>query len=76
MSDIDEDLEPYEKFHADGSLWARGQLLEGKMHGPWQFFRKDGTLMRSGSFDRERQVGEWTTYDKHGAPYKVTDLGS
>ena len=72
----EDDLEPYEKFHKDGSLWARGQLLNGVMHGHWEFFRKDGTVMRSGTFDRERQVGEWTTYDKHGAPFKVTDFGT
>lgn len=70
-----EDLEPFEKLHRDGSLWARGQLLEGAEHGFWEFFRKDGTLMRSGTFDRGTQVGEWTTYDKSGAPYKVTDMG-
>lgn len=70
-----EDLEPFEKFHKDGSLWARGTLLDGQMHGYWEFFRKDGTLMRSGTLERDTQVGEWTTYDKHGAPYKVTDMG-
>lgn len=75
MSDRDDDLEPYEKLHRDGSLWARGQLLEGAEHGYWEFFRKDGTLMRSGTLDRGAQVGEWTTYDKAGAPYKVTDMG-
>jgi len=73
--EADEDLEPYEKRHKDGSLWARGQRLEGRMHGYWEFFRVDGTLMRSGSLDRDAQVGEWTTYDKSGAPYKVTDFG-
>lgn len=70
-----EDLEPYEKLHRDGSLWARGQHHEGAEHGYWEFFRKDGTLMRSGTFDHGVQVGEWTTYDKAGAPYKVTDMG-
>src|SRR6187551_3861842 len=41
---VDEDLEPYEKRHKDGSVWARGQQLEGRMHGYWEFFRVDGTL--------------------------------
>lgn len=70
----DSELEPYTKYHRDGSVWARGQLLEGKMHGHWEFFRLDGTMMRSGTFDREQQVGEWTTYDKAGVPYKVTQM--
>lgn len=77
MTDVpEEELEPYEKHHRDGSLWARGQLHEGVEHGRFEFFRKDGTLMRSGTFDHGVQVGEWTTYDKSGAPYKVTDMGS
>ncbi|WP_296667275.1 hypothetical protein [Demequina sp.] len=77
MPDVDpEDLEPYQKLHRDGTLWARGQHHEGAMHGHWEFFRKDGSLLRSGSFDHDRQVGEWTTYDRAGAPHKVTDMGA
>jgi antitoxin component YwqK of YwqJK toxin-antitoxin module len=67
---------PHEKFHRDGSLWGRGHLVNGAMHGHWEFFRKDGTLMRSGAFDRDGQVGEWITYDKAGDPSKVTQFGS
>ncbi|WP_084038941.1 toxin-antitoxin system YwqK family antitoxin [Demequina sp. NBRC 110053] len=75
MSIDDKDLEPFEKLHADGSIWARGQLHEGTEHGYWEFFRKDGTMMRSGTFDHGAQVGEWTTYAKDGTPYKVTRMG-
>ena len=63
---------PFEKRHKDGSLWARGQHLDGKEHGYWEFFRKDGTKLRTGTFERGEQVGEWTTYDKDGMPYKTT----
>ena len=66
----------HEKFHRDGSLWGRGQLGNGAMHGHWAFYRKDGSLMRSGAFDRDGQVGEWIAYDKVGAPCKVTQFGS
>ncbi len=66
-------LVPSEILHKDGSLWARGQTLDGEMHGLWQWFRKGGgAIMRSGHFDRGAQVGEWTTYDKDGAVVKVT----
>lgn len=68
--------EPYEKHHKDGSLWARGFMLDGQFHGYWEWLRVDGTMMRSGSFDRGTQVGLWTTYDRHGAPYKETDFDS
>jgi antitoxin component YwqK of YwqJK toxin-antitoxin module len=61
--------------HRDGSVRARGRVVDGRPDGYWEWFRLDGTLMRSGSFDRGRNVGEWTTYDKSGAPYKVTDKG-
>ena len=58
--------------HADGSLEARGQYLDGQMHGYWEWFRLDGTLKRSGHLEHGEPVGEWVTYDAKGAPYKVT----
>ena len=65
----------YTKRHADGSIWAKGYLINGKMEGYWVWFRKDGTKMRSGYFARDKQTGKWTTYDKKGKVYKVTELG-
>lgn len=61
-------------YHMDGSLWAKGQMLDGVMVGYWEWFRKEGTIMRSGSFENGEQVGEWTTYDKHGKVVKVTKM--
>lgn len=60
--------------HKDGSLWARGQTVDGLADGYWEWFRKDGTRLRSGHFARGEQVGEWSTYDKAGDPYKVTTM--
>jgi antitoxin component YwqK of YwqJK toxin-antitoxin module len=68
--------EPFTQLHRDGSLWARGFMLNGRETGYWEWFRKSGTLMRSGTFHEGRQVGEWITYDKSGAPYKSTDMGA
>jgi antitoxin component YwqK of YwqJK toxin-antitoxin module len=67
-------LKPQIKYHRDGSLWAKGQTLDGVLTGYWEWFRKDGTKMRSGTFDNGQQVGEWTTYDKQGRVYKVTTI--
>ena len=67
-------LKPQIKYHRDGSLWAKGQTLDGVLTGYWEWFRKDGTKMRSGTFDKGQQVGEWTTYDKQGRVYKVTTI--
>ncbi|MFP4004692.1 MAG: hypothetical protein ACLFV8_13015 [Alphaproteobacteria bacterium] len=65
--------EEYVKYHKDGSVWARGQTVDGVATGYWEWFRKDGVRMRSGYFDDAGEpVGEWTTYDKNGDVYKVT----
>lgn len=60
--------------HRDGSLWARGQTLDGVATGYWEWFRTDGTKMRSGWFEAGEQTGDWTTYDRKGAVYKVTRM--
>ncbi len=62
------------KLHADGSVWARGQTVDGVPTGYWEWFRKDGVRMRSGYFESGEQVDQWTTYDKRGAVYKVTNM--
>jgi antitoxin component YwqK of YwqJK toxin-antitoxin module len=59
-------------YHKDGTLWAKGFMLDSKMHGKWEWFRKDGSKMRSGSFVRGKQSGTWTTYDKTGKVVKIT----
>lgn len=61
-------------YHKDGSVYNKGQMLGGQMHGYWEFFRKDGVILRSGSFDNGKQTGDWTTYDKQGNVYKVTKM--
>lgn len=61
-------------YHKDGTVWAKGKLLNGVATGYWEWFRKDGVRMRSGYFENGVQVGEWTTYDRKGAVYKVTTI--
>jgi uncharacterized protein YdhG (YjbR/CyaY superfamily) len=65
---------PFRKQHADGSLWAKGQTVDGQPSGYWEWYRKDGTRLRSGHFEAGRQAGEWRTYDRQGEVYKVTTL--
>jgi antitoxin component YwqK of YwqJK toxin-antitoxin module len=62
--------------HTDGSLWAKGQTINGVPTGYWEWFRKDGTKLRSGYFKKGEQTGQWTTYDKSGKVYKVTAIKS
>jgi antitoxin component YwqK of YwqJK toxin-antitoxin module len=59
-------------YHKDGSIWAKGQMINGIMTGYREWFRKDGTRMRSGYFENGAQVCQWTTYDKKGKVVKVT----
>lgn len=61
-------------YHKDGSIWAKGGVRAGKMHGYWEWFRKEGMIMRSGYFEHGKQTGEWTTYDREGKAYKVTAM--
>ena len=37
----------YIKYHNDGSIWAKGTLVDGQPEAYWEWFRKDGTRMRS-----------------------------
>jgi antitoxin component YwqK of YwqJK toxin-antitoxin module len=64
----------FTKNHRDGSLWAKGQTLDGVPTGYWEWYRKDGTRLRSGYFKAGEQTGEWTTYDAEGKVYKVTKM--
>ena len=60
------------QYHKDGSIWGKGSMKGGQMHGYWEWFRKSGTRMRSGYFEAGKQVGEWTTYDQKGKPFQTT----
>jgi antitoxin component YwqK of YwqJK toxin-antitoxin module len=69
-------MEAYTYYHKDGTVWAKGHMLDGQPHGYWEWFRKEGIIMRSGHFDRGKQTGEWTTYDRTGKVYKVTKMNN
>jgi antitoxin component YwqK of YwqJK toxin-antitoxin module len=69
-----EEVTPRVEYHRDGTVCAKGQMLDDHLHGYWEWYRKDGTLKRSGEFDRGQQVGDWTTFDANGVPYKVTRM--
>ena len=64
----------YVKYHNDGTIWAKGTMIDDQPDGYWEWYRKSGVIMRSGYFDKGKQVGEWTTYDAKGKVYKVTKM--
>jgi antitoxin component YwqK of YwqJK toxin-antitoxin module len=61
-------------YHKDGSIWAKGKIINDVCDGYLEWWRKDGSKMRSGHFKKGKQTGEWTTYDKKGKVYKVTQM--
>jgi len=71
-------IKPIERIdlHKDGSVKAKGCIINGVLTGYWEWFRKDGTKMRSGYFENGKQAGEWTTYDAGGKIVKVTRMKS
>jgi antitoxin component YwqK of YwqJK toxin-antitoxin module len=74
MASKPEQAEEFIHYHKDGSIRAKGHVIDNVPTGYWEWFRKDGTIMRSGYFRDGIQIGEWTTYDSAGAVYKVTDM--
>jgi len=38
------------EYHKNGSVHAKGDMLDGVPEGYWEWFRLDGTRMRSGYF--------------------------
>ena len=62
------------KHRKDGSLWAKGQLVDGKEEGYWEYFHKDGWRDGSGYFTAGKQTGEWTRYDKDGKVLSVREF--
>jgi antitoxin component YwqK of YwqJK toxin-antitoxin module len=61
-------------YHKNGSVKAKGHVIDDVLTGYWEWFRKDGTKMRTGYFESGKQVGEWTTYDATGRAVKVTKM--
>ena len=61
-------------FHSDGSLWAKGYLVDGVEEGFWVWYWKDGSKFGSGSFLHGKKTGKWTRYDKKGKVISVKDL--
>ena len=64
---------PHIEYYKDGSVWAKGNMIDGVPVGYWEWFRTDGTKLGSGYYERGHKVGEWVTYDKKGRKHRVTN---
>ena len=65
---------PHIEYHKDGSVHARGNLVNGLPEGYCEWFRTDGSKMRSGYFKAGKQSGEWTTFDRTDRVVKTTNF--
>ena len=72
MPNINDNHPDHVERYKDGSVKAKGKVLDGQPEGYWEWFRQDGSKMRSGYFDNGKPVGEWITYDRKSQVYKVT----
>jgi hypothetical protein len=45
-------------YHKNGTVWAKGQIVDGVMTGHGEWFRKDGSIMRAGYLEYGEQVSE------------------
>jgi uncharacterized protein YdhG (YjbR/CyaY superfamily) len=68
------DSKPHIEYHKDGSVLAKGNIVNGLPEGYWEWFRKDGSKMRSGYFKNGKQAGEWITYARNGEIVKITNF--
>ena len=66
--------ERFVKYYRDGSIWARGWVLDDKPVGFWAFYRIDGTKLRTGYFREGVEAGKWTHYDHGGNVQRVEEL--
>ncbi len=72
MPEVEQDSLEYIERYKDGSVKAKGPVLNGNPSGYWEWFRKDGSKMRSGYFDNGKPDSEWITYDRQSNVYKIT----
>jgi antitoxin component YwqK of YwqJK toxin-antitoxin module len=72
MPNTNHNSEEHTDRYKDGSIKAKGPVVNGALEGYWEWFRQDGSKMRSGHFVQDKPVGEWITYDRQGQIYKVT----
>ena len=66
--------ERFVKYYRDGSVWARGWLLDDKPVGFWTFYRIDGSKLRTGYFRDGVEAGKWTYFDRVGNVQRVEQL--
>lgn len=53
----------------DGNLLMRGEMRDGKRHGPWNSYFPNGAVRSSATYERGVQVGATEVYHETGAIY-------
>lgn len=52
---------------ADGGPITRGEMRDGKRHGPWTIFLPGGARTATGTFDHDVPNGPWKAFHADGA---------
>ena len=57
---------PWEWYHRNGELEAKGNYLNYKKHGPWETYYRNGNLRFKGNFINGKRHGLWEWYYSNG----------
>jgi antitoxin component YwqK of YwqJK toxin-antitoxin module len=62
---------PFETYHKNGKLLAKGSSKKNNMNGPYQSFLPNGELNMEGDYRNHKKVGDWNYYYDTGQLYKI-----
>ena len=54
------------KYHDQGLLRYKGQLVEGKYEGVWNYYNLSGDLSLKANFNNNEREGTWIYFDENG----------
>jgi antitoxin component YwqK of YwqJK toxin-antitoxin module len=60
--------------YRDGSVRAKGPLIDGRPIGYWEWFREDGSRSQAGVFRNGKPSGDWKFYNGDGSVRRIQKL--
>lgn len=62
--------QPCALLREDGTVAAKGFLVDSKKTGYWEWYRTDGTIKQSGYYSDDDPVSIWMIHDEVGKPMR------
>ena len=56
----------WERYYSDGTLWYKGNYIDGKPDGCWEEYWSNGILMNKGCYANGERTGYWRWYNIDG----------